>query len=60
MNITIKMPIEDWNELTYIMIEAEAFICVAGKYGIIPKNAQDKYEKRVKRALEIVNNAREV
>ncbi len=60
MDITIEMPIEDWNELTYIMIEAEAYINVVGKCGPIPKSAQDNYEKRVKRALEILKNAREV
>ena len=60
MDITIEMPIEDWNDLTYIMIEAEAYIHVVGKYGPIPKSGQDKYEKGVKRALEILKNAREV
>lgn len=60
MDITIKMPLKDWNELQHIIIEAEAFIHVAGKYDIIPKNENDKYEKGVKRALEILNNAREV
>ena len=60
MDITIKMPIEDWNELQHILIESKAYINVAALSHIIPKSGQDKYEKGAKRALEILNNAREV
>ena len=58
MNITIKMPIEDWNDLQHILIESKNFITVVGNTYM--KGHADNHIERIKRALEILKNARAV
>ena len=57
MDITIKMPLKDWNELQHIIIESEAFMTVVGnKY---MKLFAASHIERIKQAVQIIDDARE-
>lgn len=56
MDITIKMPLKDWNELQHILIESEAFIKVAGRKYLYGHAA--KHIERIKQAVKIIDDAR--
>lgn len=56
MDITIEMPIEDWNELQHILIESKNFITVVGNTYM--KGHADNHIERIKRAVQIIDDVR--